>query len=184
MKKIFFINTIRFMKKIFLVFSIILLQFNVIYAYNIKYKNNLKNTNFIGQGYFYYDLQSYNYDSKNDMYIIDVMEELDPGGDIENIKCPYGSGFITHLIYSTKYSPKNTFFNAKYKGFMCSDGKYEYNNSEPVSFNYIYKGVYYNNNPSVIPDFNMDYFIELKKEINNPNEYNYFGVIKNIKNKF
>ena len=110
------------MKKIFLVFCIILLQFNVIYTYSIKYKNNLKNTNFIGRGYFYYDLKSYNYDLNNDMYIIDVMEELDPGGDMKNIKCPHGSGFITHLIYSTQYSPKHTFFNAKYEGFIHGAG--------------------------------------------------------------
>ena len=172
------------MKKLFLIFCIILLQFNTVYACSIRYKNNLRNTNFINKGYLNYDLQSYKYYSKKDTYIIDVMEELDPGGDLENINCPYGEGFITHLIYSTKYSPKHTLFEAKYKGFMCAIGEYEYKNSEPISFNYKYKGVYYDNNSSVIPNFNMDYFKELKKEINNPNDYNYFGVIKTIKNNF
>lgn len=109
------------------------------------------------------------------------MNELDPGGDIENIKCPYGKGYITHIIYSTKYSPKHKFFKVKYKGFLCSIGVYEYENSKPISFHYDYKGVYYDNNSSIIPNFNMDYFEYLKKDINNPNEYNYFGFIKNIK---
>lgn len=170
------------MKKIFLIFSVILLQINVIYACNVKYKNKLINTNFVNKGHLYYDLQSYNYNYKNDTYTINVMEELDPGGDLENIKCPYGEGFITHTIYSTKYSPKHKIFNAKYKGFMCSVGEYQYENSKPISFNYNYKGVYYDSNPSIIPNFNIEYFYSLKKEINNPNEYNYFGIIKNIKN--
>lgn len=149
---------------------------------NVKQINNIQNTNFINKGYLYYDLKSYNYNVKNDTYTIDVMEELDPGGDLENIKCPYGEGFLTHLIYSTKYSPEHKIFNAKYKGFMCSVGEYQYKNSKPISFNYIYKGVYYDSNPSIIPNFNMEYFNNLKKEIDEPNKYNYFGVIKDIKN--
>ena len=170
------------MKKIFLFILVILLQINVIYACNIKHKNNLKNTNFINKGYLYYDLKSYHYNVKNDTYKIDVMEELDPGGDLENIKCPYGEGFLTHLIYSTKYSPKHKIFNIKYKGFMCAVGEYQYSNDKPTSFYYSYKGVYYDSNPSIIPDFNIEYFDNLKKEINKPNEYNYFGIVKNIKN--
>lgn len=152
------------------------------HTYNVRYKNNIQNTNFINKGYLYYDLKSYNYNVKNDTYTIDVMEELDPGGDLENIKCPYGEGFLTHLIYSTKYSPKHKFFNAKYKGFMCTVGEYQYKNGKPTSFYYSYKGVYYDSEPSIIPNFNMEYFNNLKKEIDEPNEYNYFGVIKNIKN--
>ncbi len=170
------------MKKIFLIILVIFLQINVVYACNIKYRNNLKNTNFINKGYLHYDLKSYNYNVKNDTYTINVMEELDPGGDLENIKCPYGEGFLTHLIYSTKYSPKQKFFNAKYKGFMCAIGEYQYRNNKPISFYYRYKGIYYDSNPSIIPNFNMEYFNNLKKEINKPNEYNYFGIIKNIKN--
>ena len=118
------------------------------------------------------------------IHTIDIMEELDPGGDVENIKCPYGEGFITHTIYSTKYSSKHKIFNVKYKGFMCSEGEYQYENSNPISFDYNYKGVYYDSNPSIIPNFNMEYFRNLKKETMNPNEYNYFGVIKNIKDYF
>ena len=64
-----------------------MLQINVIYACNIKYRNNLKNTNFINKGYLHYDLKSYNYNVKNDTYTINVMEELDPGGDLD-----YGVG--------------------------------------------------------------------------------------------
>ena len=170
------------MKKIVLICYLLLMQINPAYSCNHKYKNNLKNTNFINKGHLYYDLKSYNYNSKKDIYTLNVMEELDPGGDIENVKCPYGEGFITHIIYSTKYSPIHQIYKVKYKGFMCSVGEYQYENSKPISFDYNYKGVYYDSNPSIIPNFSIEYFNNLKNEINNPNEYNYFGVIKNIKN--
>ena len=153
-------------------------------AYKKQFQNKINDTNFINRGYLDYDLSSYNYDEKFDVYSIDVMEELDPAGDLENINCPYGEGFITHLISSTKYLPKHNFFEAKYKGFMCSVGEYEYKNGKPILFHYRYKGVYYDNNPSIIPNFNMDYLNNLKNEINNPNKYNYFGIIKTIKNYF
>ena len=67
---------------------------------------------------------------------------MDSGGDAENIKCPYGEGYITHLIFSTIYSPSKKFFKIKYKGFMCFVGIYNYENLEPVSFYYQYKGIY------------------------------------------
>ena len=144
--------------------------------------NVIDNTNFVNKGHLYYDLKSFNYNPKKDLYSIDVMEELDPGGDLENIKCPYGEGYITHLIYSTKYSQTHKTFKTKYKGFMCSIGEYEYKNSKPITFNYRFKGVYYNNNLSIIPNTKSSYFDFLKKEINNPNEYNYFGIVKKLKN--
>lgn len=170
------------MKKIFLlIISIIISFFTYCFAFEKQFSNKINDTYFVNGGYLDYDLKSYNYNKKYDTYSIDVMEELDPGGDLENIKCPYGEGYITHIISSTKYSPKHKFFKVKYKGFLCSIGEYEYENSTPTSFNYKYKGVYYDNNPTIIPNFNMDYFEDLKKEINNPNEYNYFGFIKNIK---
>lgn len=173
------------MKKILL---LILLGIFSLFIYNSAIKktfpNKINDTNFINGGYLDYDLNSFNYNKESDMYTIDVMEELDPGGDLKNIKCPYGKGYITHIISTTKYSPKNKFFEAQYKGFLCSIGEYEYENSKPISFQYNYQGVYYDNNTSIIPDFNMEYFDNLKKEINNPNEYNYFGFIKNIKNQF
>ncbi len=75
------------------------------------------------------------------------MEELDLGGDLENIKCPYGEGYITHVISSTKYSPKYKVFKAKYKGFMCAVGEYEYKNDKPISFSYKYKEVYITKTP-------------------------------------
>jgi len=171
------------MKKIFLL--IILSTFSLfIYYFAIKkpFPNKINNTHFINGGYLSYDLNSYNYNKELDLYTIDVMEELDPGGDLVKIKCPYGKGFITHVISSTKYSPKDKFFKAQYKGFLCSIGKYEFEDSTPKSFQYHYKGVYYDNNSSIIPNFNMDYFENLEQEINNPNEYNYFGFIKTIKN--
>ena len=81
-----------------------------------------------------YDLNSYKYSKKYDTYSIDVMEELDPGGDIENIKCPYGEGYITHIISSTKYSPSISFLRPNIKVFMCSVGEYQYENSTPTEF--------------------------------------------------
>ena len=173
------------MKKIIFTFalSLIILCGNY-FAYAKEFPNKINDTHFINGGYLDYDLNSYKYNKKYDTYSIDVMEELDPGGDIENIKCPYGEGYITHVISSTKYSPKHKFFKAKYKGFMCSVGEYEYENSRPTEFHYNYKGVYYDNNSSIIPNFNMDYFKNLKTEINNPNEYNYFGFVRKIKNLF
>ena len=171
------------MKKIFL-----LLLLNIVFlsAYCLAcekyFPNKINNTKFVNGGYLDYDLNSYYYNRKSNTYSIDVMEELDPGGDLENIKCPYGEGYITHIISSTKYSPKHKFFEAQYKGFLCAVGEYKYENSRPISFQYNYKGVYYDNNPSIIPNFNMDYFENLRKEISNPNKDNYFGFIKNIKN--
>lgn len=170
------------MKKIFL--SLILIIISLLpccFACKNQFPNKINDTHFMNGGYLDYDLNSYKYNPKEDMYSIDVMEELDPGGDLGNIKCPYGEGYITHVIYLTKYSPKYKFFKAKYKGFMCSIGEYKYENAKPISFHYNYKGVYYDNNSSIITNFNMDYFDNLKKEINSPNEYNYFGFIKNVK---
>lgn len=170
------------MKKIFLSLSLSILSLTTCcFASQKQFPNKINDTHFINGGYLNYDLKSYNYNKKSDIYSIDVMEELDPGGDSENIKCPYGEGYITHIILSTKYSPRHNFFKAQYKGFLCSFGEYEYKNSMPASFHYDYKGVYYYNNSSIIPDFNMEYFENLKNEINNPNEYNYFGFIKKIK---
>ena len=151
-------------------------------TYGKQFSNMINNTIFIRNGYLYYDINSYNYNSKKNLYTIDVMEELDPGGDMEDIKCPYGDGYITHLIYSTKYSPKKKIFKVKYKGFMCSIGEYEYENNEPISFSNVYKGVFYDNNTSRIPNFEMEYFDYLKTEINTPHEYNYFGFVPKIKN--
>lgn len=168
------------MKKFILILCVLFLSTCITIANDKHYINEINKTNFINKGYLSYDLNSYI--QKYNLYIIDVMLELDPGGDIENIKCPYGDGYITHAIYATKYSPKYKFFKVKYKGFMCSIGNYEYKNGEPRTFNYIYKGVYYDNKPLLIPNSNIDYFKYLKNEINNPNEYNYFGIIKTIKN--
>lgn len=170
------------MKKILLLMLSIVFLYAYCFASEKYFPNKITNTQFVNGGYLDYDLNSYKYNEKYDTYYIDVMEELDPGGDIENIKCPYGEGYITHTISSTKYSPKHKLFEAKYKGFMCSIGVYKYKNSIPMSFHYNYKGVYYDDNPCMIPNFNMDYFENLKNEMNNPNEYNYFGFIKNIKN--
>lgn len=171
------------MKKFFLLVILIIFSLFIYFLTQRKiFPNKINDTHFINGGYLSYDLNSYNYDKESDIYTIDVMEEFDPGGDLEAIKCPYGKGYITHVIFSTKYSPTHKLFKAQYKGFLCSIGKYEYKNSIPTSFQYNYKGVYYDNNQSIIPDFNMNYFDNLKQEINNPNEYNYFGFIKTIKN--
>jgi len=170
------------MKKIFLILFVITLCSNMALAFSERFKNNINQTNFINNDYLSYDINSFKYNQKNDTYFIDVMEKLDPGGDMEDIKCPYGDGYITHLIYSTKYSPKKKFFKVKYKGFMCSIGEYEYENNKPISFSYIYKGVFYDSNTSRIPHFGMEYFDYLKTEINTPHEYNYFGFIPKIKN--
>ncbi|MEE3349905.1 MAG: hypothetical protein VZR09_07685 [Candidatus Gastranaerophilaceae bacterium] len=169
------------MKKILILFTVLFSICLSGLAIDKKNENHLSNTNFVGKGYLSYDLNSFKYNHNKDMYFVDVMEEMDPGGDIENIICPYGEGYITHLIYSTKYSPTKKIFKVNYKGFMCSTGEYEYKNSVPMYFEYKPKGIYYDTNHSIIPNFNMDYFNYLKKEINDPNEYNYFGVIKNLK---
>lgn len=171
------------MKKMFLLL-VLNIVFSSAYCFACEkyFPNKINNTQFVNGGYLDYDLNSYNYNRKSNTYSIDVMEEIDPGGDLENIKCPYGEGYVTHAIFSTKYSQKDKFFKAQYKGFLCSIGEYQYENSIPMSFQYNYKGVYYDNNPTRIPNFNMDYFENLTKEINNPNKYNYFGFIKNIKN--
>ena len=170
------------MKKILLFLSFIIIFSSICsLAYGKQFPNKIDDTHFVNNGYLNYDLKSYYYNKKSDIYSIDVMEELEPGGDLKDIKCPYGEGYITHTISATKYSPTHNFFKAKPKGFMCSNKEYEYENSMPISFHYQYKGVYYDNNTSIIPDFNMNYFVNLKQEINNPNEYNYFGFIKNIK---
>ena len=153
-------------------------------ACNKNFQNNLNKTNFINKGYLSYDLNSYKYNSKKNLYIVDVMEELDPGGDMGNINCPYENGYITHLIYSTKYIPKKKYFKVKYKGFMCATGEYKYENSKPVELYYNYTGVFYDNNPHINLHIDMAYFNNLKKEINSPDEYKYFGVIQNIKNLF
>ena len=170
------------MKKIFLILFVIVLCSNMALAFSERFKNNINHTNFINNGHLSYDINSFKYNHKKDTYFIDVMEELDPGGDIENIKCPYGDGYITHLIYSTKYSPKKKNFKVKYKGFMCSTGEYKYENNKPISFSYIHKGVFYDSNTSRIPHFGTEYFDYLKTEINSPNEYNYFGFVPKIKN--
>lgn len=171
------------MKKIFLLLVLNIMFLSAYCLANEKYfQNKINNTQFVNGGYLNYDLNSYNYNRKSSTYSIDVMEEIDPSGDLENIKCPYGEGYVTHAIFSTKYSQKNKFFKAQYKGFLCSIGEYQYENSIPISFQYNYKGVYYDNDPTIIPNFNMDYFENLKNEINKPNKYNYFGFIKNIKN--
>ena len=151
-----------------------------------KQVNMLNNTNYIRRGHLYYDINSYKYNPKKNLYMIDVMEELDPGGDMGNIICPYGDeyGYITHLIYSTKYSPTKKNFKVKYKGFTCATGEYKYINSAPIEFYYNYTGVFYNKDTSLVPDTNLDYFKYLKKEINKPNEYNYFGIIEHIKNLY
>lgn len=172
------------MKKLFLFCFIVFLLLSYCCACEKQFQNKINDTNFINRGYLYYDLNSYNYNKKYDFYSINVMEELDPGGDLENIKCPYGEGYITHIISSTKYFQKYKIFKAKYKGFMCSVGEYKYKNNKPISFSYKYKGVYYDNNSSIIPNFNMNYLDNLKNEINDPNKYNYFEIIKTIKNDF
>lgn len=170
------------MKKLVVILFIFNL-FSSSFASEKIFSNQLEKTQFLKNGYLSYDMKSYKYNKIFKKYSIDVMEELDPGGDIENIKCPYGKGFITHLIFSTKYIPQQEIFDAKYKGFMCSIGEYEYENFKPVSFAYIPQGVFYDSNTSLIPNFDMHYFEYLKNEINNPTPYNYFGFIKKIKNQ-
>ena len=172
------------MKKVLLFIFIFFIVANSSFAFNKKLQNNLSKTDFINKGYLSYDLKSFKYNPTNDTYIIDVMEELDPGGDMENIKCPYEEGYITHIIFSTKYSPKKKYFKFKYKGFICATGEYKYENSKPIVFYYNYTGIFYNNNPHIIPSLDLGYLNNLKKEINNPDEYNYFGIIQNIKKDF
>lgn len=168
------------MKKFVLLIVLIFFCMPVMAEY--KYlRNNLKNTKFIFLDYLGYDLNSFNYDSENDLYSVDVINELDPGGDLENINCKYSKGYITHLIHSTKYSPRKDFFKVEYKGYVCSVVKYRYKNFRPISAEFKYKGVFYDNDTSIIPNYNMEYFDYLKKEITNPSEYNYFGSVQKIR---
>ena len=67
---------------------------------------------------------------------------------------------------------------------MCATGEYKYIDSKPIEFYYNYTGVFYDNSPSLVPNLNMDYFKDLRKEINQPDEYNYFGVIEHIKDLY
>lgn len=179
------------MKRIIFTFALCVIALCGNYlAYAKEFPNKINDTHFINGGYLDYDLNSYKYNKKYDTYSIDVMEELDPGGDIENIKCPYGEGYITHVISSTKYSPKHKFFKAKYKGFMCSVGEYEYENSRPTEFHYNYKGVYYDNNPAIInSDINTiidkeQYILGLKTLIKIRNLDTYEPVPKYLQDKY
>ena len=160
-------------------FLLILWLISLSNCYAQHFYNKITDTNFINGGYLKYDLNSYKYEFFKKAHIINVMEELDPSGNTKDIPCPYGEGYITHIITTTKYSPKNKTFVAEYKGFACSVGEYEYEGSKPISFDYNFKGIYYDNNTKLIPNFNMKYFEYLKTQINNPNE-DYFNFIKNI----
>lgn len=149
-------------------------------TYNVQYKNNIQNTNFINKGYLCYDAKSYNYNAKNDVYTVDIMDKPDIDNNEENIKCPYGEGLITHVIYSTEYSPTHKYFKVRYKGFMCSTKKYD--DVDPTSYYYIYNGVYYDDNPYLTPKLSPTYFRKLLKEKDKPSDYNYFGIVSNIEN--
>ena len=148
--------------------------------YNVQYKNNIQNTNFINKGYLCYDTKSYDYNAKNDIYTVDIMDKPDIYNNEKNIKCPYGEGLITHVIYSTEYSPTHKYFKVRYKGFMCSIKKYD--DVDPTSYYYIYNGVYYDDNPYLTPKLSPTYFKKLLKEKDKPSDYNYFGIVPNIEN--
>lgn len=148
--------------------------------------NMINNTNFINKGYFSYDINSFKKDTSKQLYYIDIMEELDPGGDVEDINCPYGIGKITHLIYSTVYAPKQKKFNAKYKGFACSIMVIEYDNNKPLYIYYNTKGIYYDKKVSLFGKYqrfiNTDSLSYISKDVkhNKNNDYIEFinGLIK------
>ena len=170
-------------KKIFILFFCIIYSVLSVFAAHIE--NMLNQTDFIWGGQFSYDLKSFKND--NGVYLIDILEELDPGGDMEDIKCPYGAGNIYHLIYSTVYSPQQKKFYAKYKGFACSEIVYEYENGEPMSMDYRKTGIYYDNNVSLFGKYqnliNTDSLSYISDDIKNNKTDDYVDFINGLLKK-
>lgn len=105
--------------------------------------------NFIG--FDYYDLETFKYDKKNDIYKVDMIVDKNPiAVDEYNTKCPYDKGYITNLIFNITYSPSKDELNATYKGFISS--KVLMNHNTDIYFRYL--NIYYDNNTNLIKEFN------------------------------
>lgn len=106
-----------------------------------------------------YDKKTFVYDKLTDTYYVDFMYEQDPAGDLEYppSKCPYDSGYITHLIFNITFSPSKNIFTADYKGFISSIDIS--NTKSEDSFNK-FLNIYYDNNPNFIYGliYNIEYF--------------------------
>ena len=167
------------MKKILIILIILL---NICYSAKAD-EITIDNHKFVStDGYLYIDLSTYKYNKFLNKYSMDVIETIDPGGDMENIKCPYGDGFISHLAYSFDYWHKKKYYNTQYKGFVCAEHVIEYENNNPSSGYYKYTGIFYDNDPKLVQPINTDFLLDLKDEMNGPyNEYNFFTFIQNLK---
>ena len=119
-------------------------------------------------GYYYWDIDSYKYDRKNDIYSVDVAFDRDPSTDLGYYsKCPFDKGDIIYIIFNFQYSPSHKTFNAKYKGIISAEEVVERNSNgdiEGIYFNN-YK-VYYNTSPNLIEELGHynDYFKNLINE--------------------
>ena len=169
------------MKKIFIILLLIL----NINSFVIADEINIDNHKFISiDGYLYMDLSNYKYNKFLDKYSMDLIETIDPGGDMEHIKCPYGDGFISHLVYSFDYWHKKKYYNTKYKGFVCAEDIVEYENDTPSYHSYKYIDIFYDNNTKLVQPINTksEFLSDLTNMINGPyNEYNFFTFIRNLK---
>ena len=169
------------MKKL-LVILIILLNISFIAKAD---EIDINNHKFVSiEGYLYIDLSTYKYNKFLDKYSMNVIETIDPGGDMENIKCPYGNGFVSHLVYSFDYWHKKKYYNTKYKGFVCAEDVVEYENDTPIYHSYKYIDIFYDNNTKLVQPINTksEYLSDMTNMINGPyNEYNFFTFIQNLK---
>lgn len=118
-------------------------------------------------GYYYWDIDSYKYDRKNDIYSVDVAFDRDPSTDYGYYsKCPFDKGDIIYIIFNFQYSPSRKTFSAKYKGIISAEEVVERNSNGEVESIYFnnYK-IYYNTSPKLIDELE-DYNKYFKNLIN------------------
>lgn len=138
---------------------------------------DIKNKKFVGfGGYHYFDTSTYKYDKITDTYTVDVMVNRDPSSDLEVCnKCPYDSGYITHLIFKLSYTPSKKLFKSDYKGFVSSKEVTEYQNGKPMYIYTKFLNLYYNSDPQLISDLNVwkKFFKEISKKFGTQESSNY-----------
>jgi len=81
-----------------------------------------------------YDISSLHYNKFTKTYTIDMIMDLMWCNAHQEYKSPYGDGYISHLIFETKFDDNKITTNCK--GFVVGNVVVDYKNGKPASAHY------------------------------------------------
>ena len=155
------------MKKVILLSFIILISTLSSFAIDCKKPYKVGSKTFCLINGYVYDLKSYAYDEKADIYSINVLYDLITSDDHQTYKVPNNKSYIAYLIFRTYYD--NNKISAKCIGYITGDLKVFYHeDGSPEYADYVNTKIYMEKPKGNI---NIAYFQALHLDYLNKNRF-------------